>query len=121
MENEIIVFDMLQKILKEISSAYDLSQDINLFNENCEILKSHDASKIVFQLQKNISKYGEAIRALSLFTHVTTVHYDEIPLYVAYSSLNYINQNIPMYVAYAELKDKALEKFQRMIFENSIR
>lgn len=58
---------------------------------------------------------------MSLFTHVTTVHYDEIPLYVAYSSLNYINQNIPMYVAYAQLKDKALEKFQRMIFENSIR
>ena len=52
MENETVVFNMLEKILKEISSAYDLSQDINLFKENCEILKSQDASRIVFQLQK---------------------------------------------------------------------
>lgn len=120
MENDIIVFNMLNKILKEISSSYDLSQDINLFMENCEILKKQDASKIVSQLQKNINKYGEAIRALSLFTHVTTVHYEEITFYIAYSSLNYINHNIPMYVAYAQLKDKALEKFQRMIFENNV-
>ena len=76
---------------------------------------------LCFNYKKNIDKYGEAIRALSLFTHVTTVHYDEIPFYTAYSSLNYINQNIPMYIAYAQLKDKALEKFQRMIFENNIR
>lgn len=112
------VFDTLIQILKEIHSSYDLSQDISLYNENCEALDSREFSKIIEQLQKSINKYGLIINAISPFTKVNIVHYQAMTYEIAYNSLTYVTSNIPTYVAFGCLKDEALEKFKNLLLKN---
>ena len=112
-------FDTLIQILKEVHSTYDLSQDITLYNENCEALNSREVSKIIEQLQKSISKYGLIINAISPFTKVNVVHYQTMTYEVAYNSLTYVTSNIPTYLAFGCLKDEALEKFKDLLLKNN--
>ena len=110
-----IVFDILQKVLKEAKSAYDCRQDIALYNENLKALNERDANQIVAQLQKSINRYGQSIQELSGLTKVFVVKYETLDIVQASNSLVYITQNIPMYVAYEQLKRKAFEEFQKLL------
>lgn len=112
-------FDALIQILKEVHSAYDLSEDISIYNENCKALNSQEFLKIVDQLEKSISKYGFIINTISPFTKVNVVHYQAMTYEVAYNSLTYITSNIPTYVAFGCLKDEALEKFKNLLLKSN--
>lgn len=110
-----ITFEQVKTELSIAKSIYDISQNIKLYNENCAALNSMDIIQIRTQLQKSIDKHGGTIKKLSLFTGMTLVHYQELPFYIAYSSLSYITQNIPLYVAVEQLTEKALEAFFRKL------
>ena len=113
-----IVFDILQKVLKEAESAYDCRKDIALYNENLKALNERDANQIVAQLQKSINRYGQSIQELSGLTKISVVKYETLDIVHATNSLVYITQNIPMYVAYEQLKGEAFDEFQRILLNN---
>ncbi len=104
-----ITFEHVKQALSIAKSAYDISQDVALYNENCNALNSMDLEYICRQLQQSIDIHAQTIKELSLFTNITVMYYEELPFHVAYSSLSYITQNIPTYVAYEQLKEKAFE------------
>lgn len=104
-----LTFEEIKQELSLAKSVYDLTDDIALYNENCEALRSQDFYKIREQLDISLRKYGGAINMLSIFTDVTLVQYPVLTYEVAFSSLAYITNNIPFYVAFDKLKEKGME------------
>lgn len=104
-----MTFEEVKQELGSAKSAYDLSGDIALYNENCEALKSQDFCRIREQLDKSLERYAVSIKMLSMFTDVTLVQYPELTYEIAFCSLFYLTERMPVYVLCNALGEKAFE------------
>ena len=106
-----ITFEQVKTALSIAKSAYDISQDILLYQENWKALNSRDFAQIHSQLQKSIDRHGQTIKNLSLFTGITVIPCLELSFHNSYNALYYVTQNLPFYVAVEQLTEKGLEEF----------
>jgi hypothetical protein len=104
-----ITFDEVKQVLSIAHYACDVSDDIVLYHENCEALRSRDFDRIRVQLGKSVKKYAVAIKMLSLFTNVTLVQYSEVTYEIAFLSLNYLTEKMPVYALCNKLGEQAFE------------
>ena len=110
--------DQLEIIIQELrkaKSACDLSQDIQLQQENITALQSGTLLEIEKQYDKSIAKYRDEINALSGITNVGIIRkipsmQDDIR-----GSLDYITNMIPAYVACRELKGEAKDRVLHLL------
>lgn len=113
-----IDFDTLREELKKAKRIYDLSQDILLYEENCEALKIKNAVKIQTQLNQSVERYKkEILEQMESFGFPK----ESINLYKQESeektalALFFITQNIPSYVMIKLFDESAIEIISNLL------
>ena len=112
-----ITFDDVYEGLKIMKSSYDLGEDISFYYENIEVIKRNNFNELKDRLNKSIERYKQSINALSIFTNVKIVKYEELDYNTVYKSLVYLTNNIPFYIAVDKLKDKGFEFILNKLFQ----
>ena len=108
-------FEIIIQELRKNKTACDLSQDIQLQQENITALQSGTLLEIQKQYDKSIAKYRDEINALSGVTNIGLVRKtlsmpDDIR-----DSLAYITNMIPAYVACRELNCEAKDRILHLL------
>lgn len=108
-------FEIIAQELRKNKTAYDLSQDIQLQQENITALQSGTLLEIQKQYDKSIAKYRDEINALSGVTNIGLVRKTLSMPDDIWGSLTYITNMIPAYVACRELKGEAKDRVLHLL------